>query len=624
MLQRALKKAPRQRLGDIRDARFEIEDAWSALPDVARKLQPRLAWAVAVIAMLAFASLAIVHFREKPTAEPPEIRTDIVTPATTGDPISFALSPDGRRLVYVAAGESQPQLWLRQLDAVGAQPLAGTEGARLPFWSPDSRWVGFFAAGKLKRMEIGGGSPQTLVDAAPGWGGAWSPDNLILFATTINSPLLRVPASGGEAAPITMSATINRISPYGHRLAQFLPDGRQFLFYVQGTEETRGIYLGSLDSSKLTRLTPADSAGAYMPPGWLLFMRQGTLVARRFDLTRRELQGDAVTVADSVGLDGQGNAGAFSVSATGLVAYRTGAVSRRQLIWFDRTGKTLGTFGAVDDNNLQSPELSPDGRRVAVMRTVQTNQDIYLLDSVGPTRFTFAASGEQYEAWSPDGTWIAFGSNRKGVYDLYRKPLSGGSEELLVESAQGKNLDDWSPDGRSILYNSEDPKSGRDLWVLPLDKDGKPGKPVEFLKTDFQEHRGRFSPDGRWVAYVSDQSGQPDIWVRPFPPGSGGEWQVSTGGGVQPRWRRDGQELYYIAPDGKLMAVPVTIKGAVFDRGTPVPLFQTQIVGGGTNAYIRPQYDVAADGRFLINVTTESATISPITLLQNWHPERRK
>jgi len=184
-----------------------------------------------------------------------------------------------------------------------------------------------------------------------------------------------------------------------------------------------------------------------------------------------------------------------------------------------------------------------------------------------------------------------------------------------VESPQGKNLDDWSPDGRSILYNSEDPKSGRDLWVLPLDKDGKPGKPIEFLKTNFQEHRGRFSPDGHWVAYVSNQSGQQDIWVRPFP-GPGGEWQVSSGGGGQPRWRRDGQELYYIAPDGKLMAVPVTIKGAVFERGSPAPLFGTRIAVGAA----RPQYDVAADGRFLINVTTEGAATSSITLLQNWKP----
>jgi Tol biopolymer transport system component len=241
------------------------------------------------------------------------------------------------------------------------------------------------------------------------------------------------------------------------------------------------------------------------------------------------------------------------------------------------------------------------------------------LDSVGPTRFTFSASDEQYEAWSSDGSWIAYGSNRKGVYDLYRKPSSGGSEELLLESPQGKNLDDWSPDGRSILYNSEDPKSGRDLWVLPLDKDGKPGKPVEFLKTRFQEHRDQFSPDGHWVTYVSDQSGQPDIWVRPFP-GPGGEWQVSAGGGVQPRWRHNGKELYYIAPDGKLIAVPITIKGAAFERGAPIPLFQTRIAGGGTNAYRRPQYDVTADGRFLINVTTEDATASPITLILNWEP----
>jgi Tol biopolymer transport system component len=623
LLRRCMQKEHSRRMKYAEDVRIEIEEVRT---ESERVDQPadlmvsrsggRLGWMAAALSAVIMVAviLAAPYFRAP--AELREMRTEIVTPATT-DPISFAISPNGRRLVFVAAGQEQPQLWLRQLDATVPQQLAGTEGARQPFWSPDSQSVGFFAGGKLKRIDIAGGPPQTLADAAPGWGGSWSSDNLILFASTINSPLLRVPASGGEAEPLTLSAKIVN-QYYGYRLAQFLPDGRQFLFYVQGTEDTRGIYLGSLDSAEPTRLTAADSGGAYMPPGWLLFMRQGTLVARRFDLARRELHGDAVTMADSIGLDSNGNVGAFSVSATGLVAYRTGAVSRSQLTWFDRTGKTLGTFGVVDDNNLQYPELSPDGRRVAVRRTVQNNQDIYLLDAVGPTRFTFTASGEQYQAWSPDGNWIAFGSNRKGVYDLYKKPSSGGNEELLVESPQVKNLDDWSPDGRSILYSSEDPKSGRDLWVLPLDRDGKPGKPIEFLKTNFQEHRGRFSPDGQWVAYVSDQSGQPDIWVRPFPPGPGGEWQVSVGGGVQPRWRRDGKELYYIAPDGRLMAVPVMIKGAVFERGAPVPLFGTRIAG--TNAYTRQQYDVAADGRFLFDVTTEDGATSPITLLQNWKP----
>jgi Tol biopolymer transport system component len=628
LMRRCLVKEPQNRLRDIGDARLAIEEMIAHPEADATEIELGLrlerqrgrrglvsALVLVTLIALVLAVPTVMHFREAPPAALPEIRTEIVTPATS-DPISFAVSPDGRQLVFVASGEGQPRLWLRPLDAAVAQPLAGTEGGRLPFWSPDSRSIGFFAAGKLKRIDTNGGSPQTLAEAAPGVGGTWSPDGVILFGVTnTNKPLFRVLASGGEATPVTK---LVRPSQSGHRSPHFLPGGRQFLFYVAGTEEARGIYLGSLDSPEFKRLTPADSHGTFIPPGWLLFMRQATLVARRLDLALAKLQGDPVTVADSVGLDDTFTLGAFSVSAGGLVLYRTGAAAKSRLIWFDRMGKSLGAFNAGDENSVASPELSLDGRRVALRHTVQNNSDVYLLDSVGPTRFTFDPSDHRYPVWSPDGKWIAFSSNRKGVYDLYKKSSSGGGEVLLLESPLTKNLDDWSPDGRSILYNAEDPKSGRDLFVLPLDENGNPGKPIEFLKTNFQEHRGQFSPNGHWVAYVSDQSGQPDIWVRPFP-GPGGEWQVSTGGGVQPRWRQDGKELYYISSDGTLMGVPVTIKAAVFERGTPTPLFQTKIAGG-PEAYIRPQYDVAADGRFLINVTTEDAVTSPIMVLLNWKP----
>lgn len=337
------------------------------MPAAAPARTARLAWlaaAVLSIAMLTLAIPAFLHFRETPTPDAPEMRLEINTPATS-DPASFALSPDGKWLVFVASGDGQPRLWLRPLDAVTAQPLAGTEGAVYPFWSPDSRSVGFFAPSQLKRVDIGGGLPQTLANVTNRRGGTWSADGVILFAPNNSGPLFRMPASGGEAVAVTK---VDPPRQTGHRFPQFLPGGRHFLFYATGSGDGQGIYLGSLDAPETTRLTAADTAGLYAPTGWLLFVRQGTLVARRFDPARGALTGDPVTVADPVSVDvASGNLGAFSVSAAGLVGYRTAAGgSRRQLTWFDRSGKALGTLGAPDENALLNPGLSPDGRLMAV------------------------------------------------------------------------------------------------------------------------------------------------------------------------------------------------------------------------------------------------------------------
>jgi len=290
--------------------------------------------------------------------------------------------------------------------------------------------------------------------------------------------------------------------------------------------------------------------------------------------------------------------------------------NRRQLTWFDRAGKASGTLGALDETGLIGPEVSPDGRRVAVTRTVEGNMDIWLLDGARTTRFTFDESPDQWPIWSPDGSRIAFSSARKGVNDLYQKPSNGaGSEELLLESPQQKISNDWSPNGRFILYFAPDPKTSFDLWALPVE--GK-RTPFVFLNTNFSERKGRFSPDGRWVAYQSNQSGREEVYIRPFPE-PGAQWQVSTAGGIWPRWRRDGRELYYIAADARLMAVPITSKGGTLEPGTPIPLFQTRIVGAGTDPALQPEYDVAPDGRFLINTVLDEA-VSPITLIQNWKP----
>ncbi len=662
LLRRCLEKERKKRLPDAADIRLEIEDALTAPAADASSagvaVSPssvrgtRLAWAVAAIAVLGVAVLALPavrYLREAPPDAPPETRVDLVTPAG-GDPLAFALSPDGRQLVFVAAGDGASRLWLRSLSTTTAQPLAGTEGAQFPFWAPDSRAVAFFADSQLKRLDLGGGAPRALATALLGRGGSWNADGVVLFAPIIDSPLFRVAAAGGDAAPVT---TLDRQD--SHRFPVFLPDGQHFLFYAAGGPDTGGIHLGALEGGAPTRLTAADTAGTYLPAGagrdggpggaealreggWLLWTRAGTLQAQRLDLARRALTGDPVTLADAVAYDGIGRS-AVAVSATGLVAYRAGRASRRQLTWVDRTGTVLGTLGAPDEHSLFGPRVAPDGRRVAVQRTVQDNTDLWLLDGARTSRVTFDAGGDRIPIWSPDGRRLVFESDRTGVQDLYGKDASGaGVEARLVASAQPKVATDWSADGRFLLYFSLDPQTDGDLWAQEMDPStgaARAGRaPGTVLRTPFTELWGRFSPDGRWVAYQSNASGRPEIYVRPWtPPAALGaaapapsaQWQVSTAGGISPSWRADGQALYYLGPDGALMAAPVTTRGTALEPGTPVALFPTRIVyGGGDGGLLAPQYDVTRDGRFLINTVLDDAAATPITLIQHWRPEGKR
>ena len=388
----------------------------------------------------------------------------------------------------------------------------------------------------------------------------------------------------------------------------------------------QGIYLGSLDSPDTTRLTDSVSPAVYAA-GQLFWVRGGTaLVAQRLDLERRQLVGSAATVADHVAMDVITGSIAVTASASGLIAYRTGSGGRRQLVWYDRSGKTLGVVGPPDDTALSAPRVSPDGRRVAVGRTGQGNQDIWLLDGARASRLTFDSAADRFPVWSPDGSRILFDSTRKGTRDLYVKSSSGaGDEGLVVESRQGgvdKSATDWSPDGRFVMYRSVEAQTGRDIWVLPL----ATGKPYVFMSTPFEENHGTFSSDGRWIAYESNETGRFEVYVRPFIDGSGlgagrpgGKWQVSTDGGIQPRWRYDGREVYYLGPDGQMMEAPTRMSADAFDVGTPVKLFDTRIYGGGTDIAQGNQYDVTHDGRFLINTVMDEAT-APITMLQNWKP----
>jgi Tol biopolymer transport system component len=538
---------------------------------------------------------------------------DITTPRTS-DPWSFAVSPDGRRVVFVADHEGQPTLWVRALDATGSRALPGTDGARRPFWSPDSRSIGFFSNSELKRVEARGGSVQIVTHVIGGTTGAWGPDGTILFSSVAPLGLRRVNAAGGAVETATTPAAEST----GHRHPQFVPGKREFLFLGAGGDGVRGVYLGSLDSPESTRLAASDSQGAYVAPGFLLFVRQGTLLAQAFDLAGRTIRGEPITVADSVGFDPITGYGAFSASDAGVMAYRAGQPPVTRLSWFDRSGKALGTFGADEQTGLTNIRLSPDGSRLAAERSLQGETDLWLLDAAHQTRFTRGSSGtlERLPVWSPDGTRIAFESLRTGSVALAVKPSTGDrGEDVLVESPEIKVPCDWSPDGRFLLYYVPDPKTGTDLWVLPLDTRA----PVLLLKTEANELWGQFSPDGRFVAYQSNETGRYEIYLRPFP-GDGGSVPVSTAGGVYPRWSRDGKEVYFIAPDAKLMAVPIRTTAASVEAGAPVALFQTRRLGGGWNVIGRShQYDVARDGRFLVNVETESSA-PLLTLLMNWKP----
>jgi serine/threonine protein kinase len=623
LLRRCLTRDRKQRLQAIGDARITIEEyladpAGASVQETVtvtsrHRLRERLAWGGTVVLLVAVLTVLSVLYFRLASIDVPEMRLEVNTPLS--DPLSsFAISPDGRRLVFVAWAEGQQRLWLRTLDKTEAQPMPGTDGASLPFWSPDSRSIGFFASNKLCRIDIAGGPPQVLASAfAPVASGAWNADGTILFAPR-TSPLLRIAASGGESVAVTRLDMSRQMTQ--HQRPRFLPDGRHFLFYAAGSPEASGIYLGSLDGGEPKQLTAGtDAAGEYLEPGWMVFWRQGALMARRLDVARGELTGDPVIVADAV-LE-------FSISTAGCVAYRARATEqkRRQLTWFDRTGRNVGVAGEPDANKLVGPELSPDGRRIAVERTLQGNADIWLMDLErgGFTRLTSEASYEAGPIWSPDGTRIVFASTRKGTFDIWIKPASGtGTEELLLETPKTGYALDWSKDGRFLLYGQLDPKAGIDLWALPMT--GKDRKPVVVSNTRFEEGLGQFSPDGRWVAYQTNESGSSvEIVVQGFPEPSG-KWQLSKDGGRQPRWRADGKELYFFAPDGKLMAVPVAVHGSTFEAGKPVALFGTRVVGGMFVA----QYAVSRDGRFLINQVVEESTAAPITLILNWNPEQKK
>ncbi len=580
-----------------------------------KKIADRLAWPIAAIAIV-FAALAAVLYLRRAPAEVRPIRFSVDPPEKTTFPTVpnfLTVSPDGTRLAFVATDSSgHPMLWVRGLDSLSAQALPGTNDANQPFWSDDSRFIAFYAQGKLKKIDVSGGPAQTLTDASQGRSGTWNRNGVILF-TPKDGPIYRVSSAGGAATPATTFDTSRQQNV--HYWPQFLPDGKHFLYYAPSSNpEKDAIYVGLLDSKETKLLLNERSIALYSPPGYLLFHRDGTLMAQPFDANRIELTGDAFPIAEGLQFNPAQGRAAFGVSETGVLVYRVGGSFTGQFAWMDRAGKELARFGETAGGRL-APHFapSPDEKRVAMDMATPQGRDLWLLDIIRGTTSRFALGIlSPGLVWSSDGNSLTYVASRAGAAGMYQKLSSGaGQDELLLDEAGGEP-NDRSQDGRFLLYQKIDPKTKSDLWVLPLSGDRKP-RP--FLQSEFNEAQGQFSPDGRWVAYTSDESGRSEVYVQPFP-GPGPKAQISTAGGILPKWRGDGKELFYVAA-GILMSVEVK-PGVQFEASVPRLLFDAQ-VATGHGLIAGNDYAVAADGkRFLVIKAKEETAAAPITVVVNW------
>jgi Tol biopolymer transport system component len=526
-------------------------------------------------------------------------------------------------MIAYSAQANNYVLWTYEVGGRRTISLQGTQGASYPFWSSDGKSIGFFADGKLKKLDVSGGQPQVLCDAPNGRGGTWNRNGVIVFApdATGVEGLFRVPSMGGSPIELTKPDNISR-HEMSHRWPMFLPDGKHFIYMAanfSGQIETNAIFLGELDSKERRLLVSTNANAAYAEPGYLFYLRDKTLVGQRFDPRRYVLSGEPRTVSDEVLYFPGVDRAVFSVSSGEILVTQTGnGASLSQLTWYDRNGRSAGTVGVP--RQYDNVRLSPDGRKVATDQTDSDgrNVDIWVYEPArgATTRLTFDPSQHQTPIWSPDGKKILFSSNSKLSFHFYLKNADGsGSEEEVADFGPGVggNAWDWSRDGKYALL-----RNGIELWYFSWPE--RVAKPL--LQAKWTVRNAQFSPDGHWMAYASNETGSMEIYVSPFPSGNG-KWQVSNGGGQEPRWRGDGKELFYLSPEGKMMAAAV-MTGASFEASSPAALFQTHRRQPVSSQAVF-SYDVSGDGqRFLIATKMDEANTAAPSVLLNWASQMEK
>jgi serine/threonine protein kinase/Tol biopolymer transport system component len=634
LLRDCLVRDPKQRLRDIGDARRVLDQIIAGVPDPAsavasaqsqtrRSSARALPWGVAVVALVGAAALAFVHFGERPSVQQ-TIRFQVPGPEKSRI-VSFALSPDGRYLAFATGDpysgvQGGTKVWLRPVDSLEARAVTGTEGTSvLPdqvFWSPGSDSIGFVTQdGKLKKVSISGGPPQTIASPVePITHGAWGPNGVILLARNPRLPIQRLPDVGGALVDVTKNDGQNQSQP------QFLPDGRHFLYWVAGASaETNGVYVASLENDgKTRRLLPDSTVARYVPPattgrsGHLLFVRENTLVAQAFDADTATLSGPILAVAENVGR--------FSISQNGALAYMAGIpTSRQQLVWVDRTGAEVGVAAAPAQ--YRNVRLSPDDKSIAFDRSEDANSDVWTMDLTRgvPSKITFAPIPDRLPLWSPDGRRILWSSRRNGVQDLYVKAANGtGQDEKLIAMGSPFGMaTDWSRD-ELVLYHLQGGKTGQDLWIAPqrTGASSEPQKPFAYLDSNFNEAFGAFSPDGHWIAYESDESGKPEIYVQGYPlPNQKVKVKISSAGGTDAAWSKTSRELFYLGADRNLMAVKYRATATTFDPEATKVLFPVP------GSLVHRSYAVTGDGRFLIAKPVDENMSDSVTWVLNWLAE---
>ena len=620
LLASCLAKAPDDRWSSASDVLLQLKSMGREVePKAAPQSRTRERWAwvaaaAATVAALAIAALAFTGRVGTPPASAAKLEVlSLLPPAGVRLNYSEApqISPDGRHIAFVASDrDGRVWLYVRSRDKDDARPLPDTDDAMMPFWSPDSRRIGFFSQGQLKTVSVQGGTPQALARTPVPRGGTWNRDGVILYVPVPSSPIMRIAASGGTPAPLPGTGS-GRVGWF----PVFLPDGRHYIYSSQNaTTRIRALWLASIESNDVTEVVTTAASAVYAEPGYLLFRRETALVAQRFDPVTRTLSGTPVPIQDNIGFNPLSYQVLLSTSADGVLLSLP-ATRASHLVWFDRQGRRTGV--AAPPGHYSALCLTNDDMRVVYdMADPDTaNIDLWSLETrpgATPARLTYDRAVDFYPVCSPDGREVLFGTLRAGPPNIFRLLLSApGNETMAVQSPKPKIPTDWSRDGRTIVYGELNQATGWDLKVATIGG----GDPVVFAGTDADERNGRLSPDGKWMAYVSSESSRPEVFVQPFPP-TGAKWQVSKDNGQQPQWQQDGRQLYYLTADRKIVSVDVVTTNGVFATGAARTLVDARVAGGERTGQ-GCQYAVSKDGtRFLVSTAIDD--VIPATVMLNW------